>query len=119
MVALHRGLPIANLSAFDAREGVVGGNHHRELREVALDDLIAEFSGELDDRRGDLDSGQRVASDQRLARGFGGLALPANRHIAVSTQNTAHTGFVILLRFQRRAAEQLDFNPRAPGLGGD
>ena len=84
MVAPHPGLPVANLRAFDARQGVVGGKHHGKLREVALDDFIAEFGGELDNRRRDLDAGQRVASDQRLACGFCGLALPAKRQIAVS-----------------------------------
>ena len=96
-----------------------GRKHHRELREGALDDLITEFGGELDDRRRDLDAGQRVASDQCFARGFRGLALPAQGKIAVSAQHAAHAGFVFLLRLQRRSAEQLNFDARAAGLGGD
>src|SRR5438034_5717981 len=36
-----------------------------------------------------------VASDQRFARGFRSLALPAQCQIAVSAQHAAHAGFVV------------------------
>ena len=119
-VAVGGRMPVADLFAHQPREGLRGGQRQRELRGVALDDLVAKLAGVFHDARRDLRGDDGIHREQSLAGDLGDLALPAQRDGLVRPEKTFHARDAVGPGgFEQRAVEQLDFHAGTGGLRDD
>ena len=105
------GVPVTDAVALHAGERVAWRQADGEARHAGLEQLVTELRGELDDRGRDLRDGGGVHGDEGLAGNLRGLALPAQRHDAVRTDDAREGGSRLRRRaLDERAAEEFDFN---------
>ena len=117
LVAVTRHRPIADMFAHKPRDRVRSGQRDGELGQLALDHIVTELRGELDDRRRDLRADGGFGGDHGFARHFRRATLPAQGELRFRAKKAAHAGEVVGLDgFDDRASEQLQINIRAAGL---
>ena len=102
------------------RERVRGGQRDGELGQLALDHVVTELRGKLDDRGRDLRGDSGLSSDDSFACHFRRATLPAKGELRFCAEKTTHAGEIVgLNRFDDRAGEQLQINIRTTGLRAD